>query len=171
MNLLRQSAARNSGFTLIELLVVISIVGLLASIILINLNSARDRANRAKARDEIIQIVRAADLARTLTEKPLKNVTGSGCSYCAGEAATISSLQKISAASGVPSVESIRNDPWGGKYQLDENETEGGTADCRRDVMWPSGKSSDNSVRYQFEYYTSYCKDHPSGAAGWQANL
>lgn len=37
----------SKGFTLIELLVVIAIIGILASVILISLNSSRDRASRA----------------------------------------------------------------------------------------------------------------------------
>jgi type II secretion system protein G len=50
------------GFTLIELLVVIAVLGLLASVVLISLDSARVKARNAKRKSDISQVMKALEL-------------------------------------------------------------------------------------------------------------
>jgi len=56
------SKRRQRGFTLIELLVVIAIIGLLASIVLVSLNSARAKARDSKAQGDLRQIAIAMEM-------------------------------------------------------------------------------------------------------------
>lgn len=53
---------KRKGFTLVELLVVISIIGLLASIVLVSLNNARGKARDARRITEMKQIMTMLEL-------------------------------------------------------------------------------------------------------------
>ena len=65
-----------AGFTLIELLLVISIISLVASIVLVSLNSARIKARNAKRVDDIKQLVTAFNIALNSSATGLPDTGG-----------------------------------------------------------------------------------------------
>ncbi len=65
----------NKGFTLIELLVVIAIIGILASIVLVSLNTARQKGKDASLKGSISS-------ARAQAEIIFDNANGSYASVC-----------------------------------------------------------------------------------------
>ncbi|OGF01781.1 MAG: hypothetical protein A3G07_01645 [Candidatus Doudnabacteria bacterium RIFCSPLOWO2_12_FULL_47_12] len=78
---------RAHAFTLVELLVVISVIGLLASVILVSLNSARAKARDAKRKSDLRQMVNALELYFNVNDRyPGYNDLGtsSGAISCEG---------------------------------------------------------------------------------------
>ncbi len=66
---MKLSQSRQSGFTLIELLVVISIIGLLSSVVLANVASARQKARNQAFAQSIYQIQKALEIYKTSNGK------------------------------------------------------------------------------------------------------
>ena len=62
------------GFTLVELLVVIAIIGILSTVAIVNLNSARDKARAASVQSAMSQLTSAA----ILCHDDLQNLTENG---------------------------------------------------------------------------------------------
>lgn len=146
---------KKNGFTLIELLVVISVIGLLASIILVSLKNVREKAHYAKAQAELEQFIKTAIIAQGESAKRLQDITGSGCSDCICRDRDIRNIptsdscyiQWINALTTIQNatngtvsgLDRMTRDPWGSPYGLDENEKEFGPADCRKDTIRSAG--------------------------------
>ncbi len=64
------------GFTLIELLVVIAIIGVLATIVLVSLNSARVKARNAQRNSTIKQLITAFNMAADAANGTFPNTSG-----------------------------------------------------------------------------------------------
>ncbi|MDB5245219.1 MAG: type secretion system protein [Parcubacteria group bacterium] len=157
------------GFTLLELLVVIAIIGILSGIILASLNTSRDKAKVAAAKEEMYQIARAAEAARAVSGKIyLKDITGSTWTCGSGSGCIASqlstSLQNIVTIAGTyNNLNTISTDPWGNVYSLDENEGENSATNCTRDALTAVGH-----LTYRFEYGSAYCMANPVGTSGFQ---
>ncbi|HEX8193850.1 MAG TPA: type II secretion system major pseudopilin GspG [Allosphingosinicella sp.] len=86
------------GFTLVELMVVIVIIGLLATVVVINVMPASDRAAATKARADLatleqgIEMYRLTNLSHPTSEQGLQVLVQSG------------------------QVRRLPNDPWGNPY-------------------------------------------------------
>jgi len=62
MNIFKYRNNKNKGFTLIELLVVIAIIGILSSVVLASISSARKKAHESEIRSNLTQIQKAIEM-------------------------------------------------------------------------------------------------------------
>lgn len=59
--ILKKKVEKEKGFTLLELLVVMAVIGILAAVILVNLQSARQKANDTKVQEEVRNMMTALE--------------------------------------------------------------------------------------------------------------
>lgn len=108
----RQKRRRRDGFTLVELLVVIVIIGLLATVVVINVLPSQDRARVEKARADVATLETALETYR------LENLTYP--SEQDGLQALVTApagLQRPERYRQGGYVKRLPEDPWGAAYQ------------------------------------------------------
>jgi general secretion pathway protein G len=102
----RRPAARHprpNGFTLVELMVVIVIIGLLATVVMINVLPSQDKAMTTKARADIATLSQAMEMYR------LDNMR---------YPPSLAALSQPRPGGGGAYVRSLPDDPWGRPYQM-----------------------------------------------------
>ena len=106
---------REDGFTLVELMVVIVILGLLATVVLINVLPSQDRAMVTKARTDIATLEAGMEMYR------LDNLTyPTAADGLAALRAPPAGLTDPSRYRPGGYIKSLPNDPWGHPYQFAE---------------------------------------------------
>lgn len=124
-----------AGFTLIELLVVIAIIGLLSSTIMASLNSARTKAQIARAQSDVRSLYIAMEIY--IDDHGELPPIGDNCSACANPCsgswtAVIDALMADNLLQG-----RIDRDPWGNYYCYDDNYR---VPDCSlQSALWSMG--------------------------------
>ncbi|MBI4709437.1 MAG: prepilin-type N-terminal cleavage/methylation domain-containing protein [Candidatus Portnoybacteria bacterium] len=129
MLFIKQKNARliNKGFTLIELLVVIAVIGILATIVLVSLNSAREKAKIARAKTELNQLRTAIsrlslDTNEWPNHQPVDQICAASCddneTFLDANSAGLTQNDSYTGWSG-PYFSVSPIDPWGNPYFFD----------------------------------------------------
>ena len=79
----------NKGFTLVELLVVIAIIGILSTVAVVNLNSAREKAREASVKGNLVGLIPAVVLCHDESEELTEDGTAGTVVDCSNDAGDV----------------------------------------------------------------------------------
>jgi len=123
----------HKGFTLIELLVVIAIIGVLASVVLASLNTARAKGSEVAIKSNLKNIIPQAELTY--------DAPGNYSLVCA-DTKVASMLTAINNAGGTTSCSTYDNTRWGVSVKLDSDDTKKFSVDPIGVVVWDTADKS-----------------------------
>lgn len=104
---LKKALKKDDGFSLIELMVVIVIMGLLTTVVVVNVMPSQDRASVEKARADIMELQKALEMYRLDTARyPSTN-----------EGLEVLTKPAPGALRSEPYIKVLPQDPWGNDYQ------------------------------------------------------
>ena len=149
---------KRKGFTLIELLVVVTIIGILATVVIVSLTTARERARTASAQVNLNQLKNLVAGVQIFTSQTMIALTGAAAPGTYDNCPTGTDLSTLSVAhlcvstwrnaadDIVTTYDAAATDGssfytflWGSPYLLDENEDEIMGNPCRNDTVTSAG--------------------------------
>jgi prepilin-type N-terminal cleavage/methylation domain-containing protein len=158
-----QKNTRESGFTLIELLVVIAIIGILATIVLTSLGSARSEANDAKVQAQLSSMRAQAELYYGTAADYGSPITTSGgvdvCRNAGGGGSTSGTLFQSGTVDGLFSL--FDSMPAG--YEVSCYTDPGGPGSGASATAWAVSVKNPDSTEYWCTDSTGQSKSYSSG--------
>jgi len=135
---------RDTGFTLVELLVVIAIIGVIAGLLMPVIGKARQQAHRARAREDVQQVVTAwkAFLSdnRQFPNVALGDMGSNAVAILSGNDTNLNEKGLTYMEFTKAEIEGGFSDPWGRVYQMAiDNGAATNHGEAYDGKVWPQG--------------------------------